>query len=333
MWTIGGSRLGSDVLCRLMPTFLKIILGLAVAIVAAIVGLRLVYARRAQKLRDAIRRYVEARGGQIQFDGDNFTVRGPLGSGRETTTVLSIMCKPGEEDRWETSIGFVLRQYIPDAVHEAMAATAAQRLTELGPQIAALPDDELRAKLRATIVRASRDRKGLATCSRPVGEAFEVRVIVDGFALDGLPSDVRQRLPESDAELLARALDASLADEHPAVELGSGASPTWLARPEALWGSAAHVIVASGEDLVWTPVEPSNVEARLVMLANKSCESGPMKKVLWAWDGQTLSHSTVLVHTIIGTNTPDYTLSLPPAMHGVLGIHPGPDGTFGVSRR
>ena len=36
--------------------------------------------------------------------------------------MLSIMCEPGEEERWDTSIGFVLRKYIPDAIHESIGA-------------------------------------------------------------------------------------------------------------------------------------------------------------------------------------------------------------------
>ncbi|NVB40299.1 hypothetical protein G6O69_38260 [Pseudenhygromyxa sp. WMMC2535] len=316
-----------------MSIFMKILWGVGALIALGYVGIRLRHIRREQKLHDAVRRYVEHRGGKIQFRGDQITVHGPLGSGRENLRMLRMMCASAEEERWEVAIGFFLRKYIPDATHEAMEAAAGERLAELGPQIAALSENELRAKLRARIVRTNTSRDGLATCSRPVGGDFEVRVVLDGFDLDGLPNEARARLPESDAELLALGIDAALGEEDPAREQGEGASLIWLALPEALWGSAPHVIVAAGEALAWTPARPGDGQARLAALATKSCTSGPMKNVMWSWDGRRLSPSTVLVHTLIGPNTPDYTLSLPSSMQGAFGFRPTANGSFGVSRR
>ena len=83
---------------------------------------------------------------------------------------------------------------------------------------------------------------------------------------------------------------------------------------------------------MWTPVAPGDVERRLVDLCNRSSQRGLMKNVLWAWDGAKLTECKMIVHTILGPTTPDYTLTLPSSFHATLGIHPAPDGSFGVRR-
>lgn len=308
--------------------------GLVSALAGWVVWIRWSHQRHRAALRQAIVGYAAKRGGLVEMDadGNGFHVRGPLGSGRERMTGLDVMCKPGEEARWETSIGFVLRKYIPDAFDEAFAKAAREQLEKLGPEIARLSDDELRARLRVRIVHARTSSEGLATCAVPIGEGYEARVVLDGYDLDGLPRGARARLPGGDRELFAQALDATLPSAPPAPEPGTADTLVWLARPEAIFGSAPHLIAAVGETLAWTAVIPGDVEPRLLDLCDRSGERGPMKNVLWAWDGAKLTRCPLIVHTIIGPTTPDYTLTVPASFHAPLGIHPAADGTFGIRR-
>src|SRR5687768_11989828 len=97
--------------------YVLITIGALVGIaVLAILVLRMRAAAGKRELREAIEQYVESRGARIEFtpDGRSFTVAGPLGEGRHAMTVLEIMCTPDKRASWETSIGFVLRSYIPD---------------------------------------------------------------------------------------------------------------------------------------------------------------------------------------------------------------------------
>lgn len=317
-----------------MEIFVKLAAGVALVVAGFFVWRELARSRRVKALHSAIRSYVESRGGQVMFQGDAIAVTGPLGAGRERLAMIERMCKPGQQGEWETAIGFCLRKYIPDAHHLALAAKTASRLAELGPQIATLPDQQLRSLLRVRIVRSDAIRTGLAICSRAVGDRFEARVVLDGQEFDGLTPEARARLSESDAVLFEVALAASLPDAVPDVATGQCEGHLWLAQPEQIWGHVPHVIVAVGDEgLAWTHAEPKDIEARLVKLARLALERGPMTGLLWAWDGRNLSCSTVVFHSIRGPNTPDYTLSLPPAFHGPLGIRPGPNGTFGVRMR
>lgn len=310
------------------------VLALFVAFAGWVAWMRGSQGRHRARVRDAVRAYVEKRGGTFALDPDGigFRVKGPLGEGHERGTALDIMCKPGDEARWETSIGFTLRKYLPDAFDEQFAKDAQKRLAELGPKVAALSEDELRARLRVCIESTRAPSEGLATCAAPLAGRYEVRVVLEGFDLEGLPKAARARLSETDAELRERALAASLPETPPARESGAASSQLWLCRPEAVFGKEPHLIVGEGEGLAWTPVEPGDVEARLVALCNRSLERGPMKGALWAWDGEKLSVETIVVHTIMGPTTPDYTLRVPASFHATLGIHPAADGTFGVHR-
>ncbi len=315
-----------------------ICLGSALALIAAFVGwvawMRGSQGRHRARVREAVRAYVEKRGARFTLDPDGigFRVKGPLGEGHERGAALDIMCKPGDEARWETSIGFSLRKYIPDAFDEQFAKAAEKRLRELGPKIAALSEDELRARLRVSIASSRAPAEGLATCAAPLAGRYEMRVVLDGFDLEGLPKAARARLSESDAELREHALAASLPASPPAREARAASSQLWLCRAEAIFGSEPHLIVGEGEGLAWMRVEPGDVEARLIALCRRSLETGPMKGSLWAWDGTKLSVETIVVHTIMGPTTPDYTLRVPASFHATLGIHPAADGTFGVRR-
>jgi hypothetical protein len=117
--------------------------------------------------------------------------------------------------------------------------------------------------------------------------------------------------------------------------VGAGRADSWLwvLRPEAIFGRTPHLFVVSGRELVWMPVTPGDVEKRLLALCRATGEDGPAKYVLWSWDGSSLGAETIVVHTILGPTTPDFTLRVPEAFHATLGIHPASDGSFGVKRR
>lgn len=308
--------------------------GLVVAFFGWVAWMRGSQGRHRARVREAVRAYVEKRGGTftLEPDGVAFRVKGPLGQGREVGAALDVMCQAGEESKWETSIGFVLRKYIPDAFDERFAADAKKRLEALGPTVAALGDDELRARLRVKIVGTRTPKEGLATCAVPLAGRFESRVVVDGIDLDGLPQPVRIRFSESDAALHALALAATLPAEIPDVAAGRASTWLWVLRPEAIFGRTPHLFVVSGRELVWMPVTPGDVEKRLLTLCRAAGEDGPAKYVLWSWDGRTLGAETIVVHTILGPTTPDFTLRVPASFHATLGIHPASDGTFGVRR-
>jgi len=310
-------------------------LGLVVLFVGWIAWKRGSAGRHRARVREAVRAYVEKRGAvfELEANGSSFRVKGPLGEGIEPGAALDIMCRPGEEARWEALIGFALRGYIPDAFDEQFARAAAQRLEELAPRIAALDDDELRARLRVEIVPKRLPSEGLATCAVPLAGAYEARVVLDGFPLDGLPKAARVRLSdETDAQLYAHALAATLPDPAPSASEGEADTYLWLLRPDAIFGRVPHLAVISGGRLLWTPVARDEVEQRLVSLCQAAGQDGLAKNVLWAWDGEKLSAEGIVVHTILGPNTPDFTLRVPSSFHETLGIHPASDGTFGVRR-
>jgi len=289
---------------------------------------------RDRALRDAVSAYAEARGGSVVFDldGHAFTVEGPRGKGRQSMAEIQAMCGFQDPSKWESSIGFSLRRYIPDAIDDVFAAEDQERLSELGPVVAALTEDELRGRLRIHLYNDRSDAKGLATCAIQVGSSMQARVALDGVDLSGIPEADRVRLPESDEALFELALEQTLPNSAPGVDRGEADNVIWLCRPEALFGDAPHLIVASGERLVWTPVEPGDVEARLAALCGASAEQGAMRYQLFAWDGAVLTSETILSHSIRGPETPDYTLSAPPSFYDLLGIVPSTSGTFGVRR-
>ena len=148
-------------------------------------------------LKAAVKAYAEKRGASVTFDGLAMHVKGPRSEGTKTMHALKIMCPLGAEAKWELSIGFTLREFIPDAFDESFAKAAANDLAKIAPQIAALSDEEVRTRLRAKVVSTRSPAEGLATCARPLSKRFEVRVVLEGFELNGLPTAARARLPES----------------------------------------------------------------------------------------------------------------------------------------
>ncbi|MEZ4453493.1 MAG: hypothetical protein R3B09_28795 [Nannocystaceae bacterium] len=290
-------------------------------------------ARRPPTLLQALRDYVEGRGAEIEFDKTGFYVRGALGEGREELSTLAELCKPGDEPRWEKALSTYLIKYVPDRALE-LRMTPASNLARFGGQIAALSDAELRAGLRVAIVRVAQPTGGLALIGRSMSDDLAARVIVEDFELiPGLPEQARARLSESDSALWELALAASLPEEVPEPSAGECDSYRWLLEPEAVWGDQPHLIVAVARGLAWTPAVPGDLERRLLELIRKGRETGPLTSWLWAWDGRSLSCSLIVVHTIMGPNTPDFTLTLPPAFGRSLGLQPDAQGRFGVSWR
>jgi len=173
--------------------------------------------------------------------------------------------------------------------------------------------------------------EGLVTCACALGTRFEARVVLDGFDLQGIPAQARARLPEGDEALYSRALTATLG-EAPAAEAGAVEDHAWLCRVEQIFGQRPFLIVSEGAALAWVPAERGTSEKALAALASRSLKDGPMKGVMFAWDGATLSEVSVLHHTIIGPDTPDYTLQLPATIVRALGVAAGPDGRIGVRR-
>jgi len=305
-------------------------LGLAVvAVVVLVVSMRLFAARREQRLRTFITTYAEQRGGSATFDDrGGVTVEGPLGSGHKSLAALRIMLADRPESEWETSVGFVFRAYLPDAFQQAFAKAASERLAARGPEVAALSVEELRQRLRVKIGGASTDDAGLITCARPLSERYEARVVVDGVDLAGLPEADRVRLGGSDDDVFQAALDNTLGEGPTDAACEEQA---WLCRPADLFGTEPTLAVGVGHGLVWIPARQEAL-TELADLCERSVVTGPMKAVMWAWDGEDqLEQSTILVHTIIGPDSADYTVDLPYFATAALGVH-APDGRVDVKR-
>lgn len=315
-------------------TCLSITGALIAVLLVIVIGLRMRFSMQEKELRGAIVAYAAGRGGSAVFepDGQHFMVKGPRGEGRMGMTSLRVMCRPGEQQRWEFSIGLALKRYIPDATDDAFAEAARQRLVKLAPTVEAMTEEELRSHLRVKISRTQSDAAGLATCARALGDSFEARVVLQDIDLNGIPEKDRARLPDTHDALFERALTQTLGEPVPKLGAGEANSLAWLCSPEAIFGNAPHLIVASGKRLVWTPVAPDDVEPRLAALCRASSEKGVAQNVLFAWDGAVLSGETIMVHTIMGPNTPDYTLRVPTSFHAEMGIHASSAGTFGVRR-
>ena len=286
-------------------------------------------------LKAAVQAYAAKRGASVTFDGLTMAVKGPRGEGTKMLHTLKVMCPLGDEARWEPTIGFTLREFIPDAMDERMAQLAGDALSKVAPQIAALSEEELRSKLRVSVLPIHAPAEGLVTCARPITKRFGLRLVLDGYDLEGVPNEARARLSESDEALMAQAMSQTVSSLPSAAD-GAVKGPNahvWLSRMADIFGTQPHVIVAEGQGLRWTPATPEQSEERLIALARAAQETGRMKGVMWAWDGQQLHESTIMNHTIMGPNTPDYTLTLPIAMHPLMGVQASSDGTFGVKRR
>ncbi|MFO0759039.1 MAG: hypothetical protein U0359_21280 [Byssovorax sp.] len=165
-----------------------------------------------------------------------------------------------------------------------------------------------------------------------MGKRFELRIMLDGFDLAGVPSAVRGRFKEPDPVLLERAIDATLGDPPPAAA-GKAEPLAWLARPARLFGATPHLLACEGKAIAWIAAAPGLPENEIANLASRSLTSGPMKGVMFGWDGATLTEIAVVAHSIIGPTTPDYTLELAPSMARALGVTTAPDGTVGIRRR
>jgi hypothetical protein len=245
------------------------------------------------------------------------------------------MCTPDKRDSWATSIGFVLRDYIPDQFDDVFAKQAQARLAQELPGIEALSEGELRGRLRVRVVSKRTGAEGLATCAKPVGGRLEARVVLEGSELAGLPQSARARLSEDDVTLFEQALASTLPIEAPALASGLATGPgarAWLCRPERLFGAAPYVLAGVGQALAWIPAVPEGAAWALADLASRSNESGPLKATLFAWDGAALSDVELVVHTILGPSTPEFTLRLPPATLAAMGLTAQPDGRIGLRR-
>ena len=156
-----------------------------------------------------------------------------------------------------------------------------------------------------------------------------------GYDLEGVPTEARARLSQSDEALMQQAMSQTVKGV-PSPAEGAVKGPNahvWLSRMADIFGTQPHVIVAKGDALRWTPATPEQSEERLIAMARAAQETSRMKGVMWAWDGQQLHESSIMNHTVMGPTTPDYTLTLPIAMHPLLGVQASSDGTFGVKRR
>jgi hypothetical protein len=175
---------------------------------------------------------------------------------------------------------------------------------------------------------ASTDRVGLATCAHPLSERFEARVVVEGVDLAGLPEADRARLGGTDDEVFEAALELTLPSKPSGTSCDHHA---WLCRPAELFGPQPVLAVGVGEGLVWIPARREALD-ELAALCARASRPGPMKAVMWAWDGKgTLVQSTILVHTISGPDTADYTVDLPHFATAALEVH-APDGRVDVRR-
>lgn len=302
-------------------------LGVAsVVVLAMLVARRLMEARRERRLRAFIIAYAEARGGTVRFDDQGRAhVEGPLGSGHKSLSALRDLVRGRPDSEWEGSVGRVFRAYLPDEFQRAFTEAAADRLSSLGPSVAALGLDELRRRLRVR-VGSPRADGGLVTCARTLSDRFEARIVVDGIALEGLPTADRERLGGTDEELFLSALDNTL--EEPPMEAACG-QHAWLCRPGELFGPRPVLAVGDGPGLRWIPIDGQAL-GDLARLCDRSSTPGAMKAVLWAWDGVgTLVQSTILIHTAKGSV--DYTLHLPHFATAALGVH-APDGRVDVRR-
>jgi len=303
--------------------------GVVLLVVAFVVYVRASAARADRRLEDDVRAYVAKKGGKVTFEGDAMVVEGPRGSGREGLAALRIML--GSAKDRELSIGFVLRKYFPDRFDDLFEENAQKRLAAESAAIAALPPDELRARLRVRIVSERASKTGLWTAARGVAEGLDARVVLDGFDLDGLPVAARATLPEDDDALFAAALRQTLGAP-PSFEAGQATGHAWLASPRALFGERAVIVAGVGPGLAWFAAEPGGAEAALLGLAEASRADGPLKSVLFGWDGASLSKMVVVAHTIKGPDTPDYTLQVPPAFAARLGLPLDATGSVALRR-
>jgi len=271
-------------------------------------------------IRDAVQAYVDSHGGSVEFDEEGAFVKGELGEGRVTFRLLQVTCPANEPHRWETSIGGRLSEYIPDEIYKRQSERATAEAEKAAEAFAALPDEELRTKLRARIVSRNVASGDVAVCARPLSQDFEVRVVLDGVEAPGLPHQVRTRLSDADGALVELALAQSLgAPPQPSDE--SVVNLLWLSRIREIFGASPYFLAAKGEELLWTQAKPDGIVGRLHRLAAAAGNNpGPLRGVLWTWDGEALSSSTIVVHSILGPTTPEYEIQIPNALRESLGL-------------
>jgi hypothetical protein len=313
-----------------MATVGLVLLGIvaALGLVGVVARLRVEAQHRA--FQAAVVAYARSKGGTVEWlSPQRIRVKGPLGGGEESTTAMEIMCRASEPAKWSHSIGFCLRKYIPDAFDETFARMAKERLAAELPKLDALAPAELNQRLRVKIFSKRTDAVGLSTAAVAIDERHEARVVLDGVDLAGIPTSVRARLPDSDEQLVARALGATLGAP-PDFDIGAAAGHTWLVQPKALWGGRPAVVVGEGKQLSWLPAQPAPATRALIQLASRSLNDGPLKGCMWLWNGERLASIGVVQHTLIGPTTPDYTLTMQPETAAVLGLTLDARGAVGV---
>jgi hypothetical protein len=219
-----------------------------------------------------------------------------------------------------------------DGANDLLAKRALEQLAKDSAAIEALSTDELRSRLRARLFTNGLSSESLATCSLPIGTGHELRVVLDGFDIAGIPSIVRGRFTETDDALRELALDATLGSDAPSLAAGhTDAAREWLARPARWFGDVAHVVAADGDGLAWIAVAAATGPT-LCRLCAASLASRRLKGVLFVWDGARLSTIGIVGHSVRGPHTPDYTLRMDAATADLIGLELDARGAVGIRR-
>lgn len=314
-----------------LSTVLPIVLFAVIALVIFVVVMRVRSGGSEEKLRAEIEAYVKSKGGTVTFDtdGNGMTVEGSLGKGHERLTALRIMLSSASNR--EQVIGFALRKYLPDQFDALFEKNANARLDAAAQSVATLSADDLRSRVRIAIKSTRTPSAGLATCARPIVEGYEARVVVDGFDLDGIPEAARARIPEDDATLFELALGHTLGDP-PSFEAYEADAIEWLAAPHGVFGGNPALIGAEGKKLVWASPSPEDASRALARFCDRVVADGPLKGMLFGWAGAKIIKIPMMVHTIKGPETPDFTIDLPPVYCAAFGLTADANGRVLVRR-
>lgn len=315
----------------MISTVLPFVVFLVVGLVIFVVVSRVRGAGSEKKLRAEIEAYVTSKGGTVTFDadGNGMTVEGSLGKGHEKLTALRIMLSSASNR--EQVIGFALRKYLPDQFDALFEKNANARLDAAAQSVAGLGADDLRGRARIAIRSTRTPSGGLATCARPIVEGYEARVVLDGFDLDGIPEAARARVPEDDATLFEIALGHTLGDP-PKFEALEVDKIEWLAAPHKVFGGNPAFIGAEGSKLIWASPPAEDAARVLARFCDRILADGPLKGMLFGWAGAKVIKIPMMVHTIKGPETPDYTIELPPVYCAAFGLTADPDGHVRIRR-
>lgn len=243
------------------------------------------------------------------------------------------------------SVGFFLWSLIQGSIERHRQERQRMELREIRHRsvlamsekaLAAVADkstEALEAELRIAVVKTEQippHVDELVVVARPLSNRLVgcVTFASSSAPLPGIPRAARARLSShTDDALVERALAQTLCGEPPVRGGDSLEGPVaieWLCHGARVFGTGPLLVAACGDEVRWIEARSLGDGRALGRLLLAAQETGRLQGTLLFWNGSRFHDVGVLVHTLIGPDTPDFTLvDVPEAMRRSMALGPG----------